>query len=112
MVVIGLEYGQKFHLMHIRNTYSTFTLLCLTPLHISVTSYTRCMYGLRAYDVGGPAERCGRISLGDDLVLIGSHTLESLLASDEGEASVHRFASYIQCVHNLARLLSTALHLR
>lgn len=46
-------------------------------------------------EFGGPAERSGRVEVGDELVRIDGHCVETLLSSAEGEDVVHNLLAGI-----------------
>lgn len=46
-------------------------------------------------EFGGPAERSGRVEVGDELVRIDGHCVETLLSSADGEDVVHNLLAGI-----------------
>ena len=78
-----------------------------------IPNYEKKAMTVIGLEYGGPAERSGRVAIGDELVVIDSQCVETLLSGADGEDVVHKLLTGITrmqqhkhahtCTHEHAR---------
>ena len=78
-----------------------------------IPNYEKKAMTVIGLEYGGPAERSGRVAIGDELVVIDSQRVETLLSGADGEDVVHKLLTGITrmqqhkhahtCTHEHAR---------
>lgn len=58
-----------------------------------LADYERRSMTVIGFEHGGPAERSGRVKIGDEVVLIGAESIDALLGESDGEEAIYQLLS-------------------